>query len=394
MERDRLQPGPKSLAAPLAAVLGCLQPGIDPVFLALLSDACHVPAAAHGIIVGGTQAGAALGSLLVWRLGTLLPHRALIAGAAGATVLSMGTALADGLAAALVLRCGYGLAMGMVYAHAMSAYAARQPNKAYGSVFLVQLLLSTLVSLILPELAVAFGARAALAALALAPAGAFVALRAMYRGGGNAADRVRDDIRAPIPRAGWALAAATFWFICSTMLVWSFAAALAADAGIDERTIGHAVALGSLAGALTALAVMREKLVVPLLATAVIAGAFLAAPILLTQPGDATAFVVSIVLLNIGSTAIIIRCSGLATATSSDSRFRTFVACTHSLGLIAGPTVGSAMMAWAGADGLLVGLSVTLSGGVAAVVFANLSTTVSADAFRRWTLRSTAGHIA
>jgi len=27
-------------------------------------------------------------------------------------------------------------------------------------------------------------------------------------------------------------------------------------------------------------------------------------------------------------------------------------------------------------------------------VFANLSTTVSADAFRRWPLRSTAGHIA
>lgn len=394
MDRNGSQLGPMSLAAPLAAVLGCLQPGIDPVFLTLLSDACHIPAAAHGLIVGGTQAGAALGSLAVWRLGPLLPQRVLIVGAASAALLSLGTPLADGLAPALALRCGYGLAMGMIYAHTMSATAARRPNKAYGAVFLVQLLLSTLISLVLPELALALGAGAALATLALAPAGAFAALLAMQR-----RDRSREAaataevVHAHVPGAGWALAAATFWFICSTMLVWSFAAALAVAAGIDERTIGRAVAIGSLAGAVTAFAVMREKLLVPLPATALLAGAALAAPVLFTAPGEDLAFIAAIIALNIGSTAIIIRCSGLATATSRDSRFRTFVACTHTFGLIAGPTIGSAMMAWSGADGLLAGLSVTLTAGVGAVAYARVAA-IPTETWRQLTLRSAAGHIA
>jgi len=73
---------------------------------------------------------------------------------------------------------------------------------------------------------------------------------------------------------------------------------------------------------------------------------------------------------------------------------QTFVACTHSLGLIAGPTVGSAMMAWAGADGLLAGLSVTLSAGVAAVAYAGFTTVMTPEIWRQLTLRSTAGHIA
>jgi hypothetical protein len=88
-----------------------------------------------------------------------------------------------------------------------------------------------------------------------------------------------------VPVAGWALAAATFWFICSTMLVWSFSAALATRAGIADRTIGQAVAIGSVVGALTAVAVMRERLLVPLPVTALLSGLALASPVVLTVPG-------------------------------------------------------------------------------------------------------------
>ncbi|MDB5686119.1 MAG: transporter, partial [Rhizorhabdus sp.] len=358
------------MAAPFAAAIGCLQPGIDPVFLMLLSNASEVPPAAHGMIVGGTQAGAAIGSLIIWRLGTSLPHAALIGMAGIALGCSLATPLADSFAAVLALRCCYGLAMGMVYAYAMAAYAAKRPNKAYGAVFLIQLILSTLVSIGLPELELALGQQAALGMLAIAPASALAALLMLGAKDGPGADAaIIVESRAVVPVAGWALAAATFWFICSTMLVWSSAAALATSAGIASRTIGHAVAIGSIVGALTAVAVMRDKLLFPLPVTALLSAVALASPILLTAPGEDVAFVVSIILLNIGSTAIIIRCSGLATATSTDSRFRIFVACSHSLGLIAGPLLGSVMMALLGPAGLLFGAMIALPAGLGTVIW-------------------------
>ena len=364
-----------AIAAPFAAALAVLQPGIDPVFLMLLSNACRVPLAAHGMIVGGTQAGAAIGSLLVWRLGTRLPYKAVIGAAGVALLCSLMTPLGEGAAEVLTLRCCYGLAMGMVYAYAMAAYAAHGANKAYGAVFLIQLILSTLVSVGMPELELMLGEDGALATLSMVPASAMVSLLAM-----TVADDAVDggspiavETRSAIPVAGWALAAATFWFICSTMLVWSFTAALATAAGIENRTIGHAVAIGSIVGALTALAVMREKLLFPLPLTALLSGAALASPIILTAPGQDAAFVVSVILLNIGSTAIIIRCSGLATAASADSRFRIFVACAHSLGLIAGPLLGSAMMAMFGPAGLLAGVLIALPAGLGAVILADNS---------------------
>jgi len=181
------------------------------------------------------------------------------------------------------------------------------------------------------------------------------------------------EAKVAVPVAGWALAAATFWFICATMLIWSFSAGLATTAGIPDRTIGQAVAIGSISGALTAVAVMRERLLVPLSVTALLAGAALVSPIVLTVPGADAAFVVSIILLNIGSTAIIIRCSGLAAATSKNQRFRTFVACTHSLGLIAGPALGTLMMMVWGSSGLLAGLLFALAAGLGSVIWASVS---------------------
>lgn len=372
MERAGSRTSFTAAGAGLVAAFGCLQAGIDPVFLTLLSQASRVPLAAHGMIVGGTQAGAALGSLVIWRLGALLPHGAVVGAAAAALLCSLATAFADSFPTVLALRCCYGLAMGMVYAYSMAAYAVHRPNKAYGAVFLIQLLLSTLVSVLLPEIELAIGPEAALATLALVPASALAGLSVMARQAraqpGDAV--VPGDLRAPVPAAGWALAAATFWFICSTMLVWSSAAMLATSAGISNRTIGQAVAIGSLVGAMTAVAVMRDRLVVPLPITGLLSGAALASPILLTRPGGDLAFIAAIVLLNIGSTAIIIRCSGLATATSADSRFRVLVACSHTFGLIAGPLLGATMMGLFGADGLLFGALIALPAGLFSIFWA------------------------
>jgi hypothetical protein len=47
----------------------------------------------------------------------------------------------------------YGLGMGAVYARAMGGFASRRPTGAYAIVLLVQLMLATLLSLVLPELA-------------------------------------------------------------------------------------------------------------------------------------------------------------------------------------------------------------------------------------------------
>jgi hypothetical protein len=86
--------------------------------------------------------------------------------------------------------------------------------------------------------------------------------------------------------------------------------------------------------------------------------------------GDALGFVLAMVLLNIGSTAIIIRCSGLASALGLDPRFRVFVAATHNLGMSAGPALGSGML-WVLPDGgLLLGAGFAVVAGVLAVIVA------------------------
>ena len=354
----------------LAAALGCLPPAIDPMLLTLLSAAGIVPLAAHGTIVGTSQAGAALGSLAVWRFGTRLGWRPIAGAALLAALCSVLTAACASLPALLLLRGLYGAAMGMVFAHAMARCAAHRPSTAYGGMFLLQLLLATLVSLVLPALAEARGPASALAAMALAPALAAAMLIVASTGLEPVAVRPAIIGSAAVPPAGWALAAANFAVICATMLVWSFSGALAAAAGIGERMIGEAVALGSLAGAVTAIAVMRERLVMPLPLTALLGAALIVSPLLATSTGAGHAFIAAIIALNVGSTALIVRCSGLATGASPNPRFRMFVACTHSLGMIAGPLLGSFLFADAGIMGLAAGAAAILAAGVAAAAFA------------------------
>ncbi|MEH3048142.1 MFS transporter [Sphingomonas adhaesiva] len=360
---------PSSARAPwraiVVAALACLQPGIDPVFLTLLSQAGGLPAQTHGWIVGATQGGMAIGALLVWRRRPFLPRRASLFAALVAIVAAIATGVARDLAAMLAIRATFGVAMGIVYTEAMGAAAATHPTRSYATVFLSQLLLSTVTALALPTLSHAAGARATLLALALVPL--VVALLVA-----GAPSVVREEAPRGVARAtspiAWALALATFAFICATMMVWSSAGALATDHGFDAGAIGVAVAIGSITGAATALAMMRERRRWPLPLTGLAASACLLAPLVLTPLGDRTLFVGAIVLLNIGSTAIIIRCSGAAAAASDDAVFRRFVACTHPLGMIAGPLAGAGLTALAGVSGLAGGALASLACGCGALL--------------------------
>lgn len=353
-------------AAPVAAVAGCLQPAIDPVFLTLLSTATPVPAASHGWIVGATQGSAALGALGVWQWSARLPRRMGVAAGAMATLCAGLTPVAWGLGAVLALRAGYGLAMGALYALAMSSFAARRPSGSYATVLLAQSLVATLVSLALPAVAGRGGADLALGLLVLVPGVAMLAIGCVERPPQRS--HASPPRREPAPRAAWALAWAIFWFISATMMVWSLSGALAMRAGLSEAVIGEAVALGSLAAAATALAVMRERMVVPLWLSAILASGGLLAPLVLTRPQAPYAFVLAMVLFNIGFTVMSIRCSGLATAIHGDGRFRVLVAAMHNVGMAAGPILGSVAIWAAPGMGLLLAAGFAVAAGVASVV--------------------------
>ena len=362
---------PDAIAIAIAA-LACLQPGIDPVFLTLLSAAHGIDPTLHGWIVGATQGGMAVGAVIVWRYGTALPAR--LPGIAGGVALlcAIATAQTGGVGALLIVRALFGFSMGILYTDAMSAAAVRRPTSAYAAVFLTQLVLSTAVAFALPPVARAAGPHAALLALALVPCvAAALALGLPVRGRSEAASGPAEDGRGgAAPPAAWALATATFAFICATMMVWSFAGALAIDHGLGEDAIGLAVALGSIAGAVTALAVMRGRLLVPLPLTGLFASLCLLAPPILTPSGERWLFVGAILLLNVGSTAIIIRCSAAATAAGETALFRRLVACTHPLGMIAGPVAGSVLTTVAGHRGLEAGAIVALATGCGALLVA------------------------
>jgi len=370
----------KQFSAGLAAVLGCLQPAIDPVFLALASSATGLRAEDHGWVVGATQAAAALGALLVWWLGAdwqrIARGRAGQLAAALALLAALLTPLAAGLPWLLGLRAAYGLGMGAIYASAMGAYAAslqERATKAYGVVLLGQLLMATAVSPVLPILAEGLGADVALWCLAMVPALALAAVSGMAPWA-EAEPAHAQHARTPL--AGWALALGTFWFICATMMVWSLSGGLAMAAGLGHDLIGQAVSLGSLAGAATAWVVMRRsgrRERVPLVLQGLLAGMAVLSPLVLIGPEQGVGLITSMVLLNIGSTAIIILGSGLASAAAKDSRFRVLVAATHNLGMTAGPALGSALV-WADPEhGIFIGAALSVGFAVLALTLAGVS---------------------
>jgi len=360
------------VATILLAALGVLQPGIDPVFLTLLTLVHRVPPIDHGWFVAASQIGMAIGSLIIWRKGSEITAGQFAGLALGACVAAVATVEIQSVRALLLTRAGYGFFMGMLYAHAMSAASAHRPTNAYGAVFLVQLLLSTILALLLPSVAVLAGPRPALAALCLVPLTAFGLVvwrnRAAAQNGRRSYDPPDSGERHPVPRPAWAMALATLLFIMATMMVWSFTGALAIAAHIDTGVIAEAVAIGSFAGAVTAAMVMRDRPLLSLPVTGLLAAPALLAPMAAAANGDGTLFVAAVILLNIGSTAIIIRSSGAAAAMSLDIVFRRLVVCTHSVGMIAGPVIASAAAYLMGGVGLPVAAVTAVVAGFVALL--------------------------
>lgn len=361
------------VAAIATAALACLQPGIDPVFLTLLSSAGRLDPANHGWIVGATQTGMALGALVAWRSGDRLPRHSVTTAALLALIAAIGTLHATSVWTLIPVRMLYGGAMGLIYTQVMSNLAAERSTSAYGIVFLVQLILSTLVALVLPAIAQATSPSSAVTALFLLPLAIVILGQCVSGSAGTIQPRrfsEAPDDNDPTPKAAWALLSATFWFICTTMMVWSFSGALAIAAGIGETTIGHAVAIGSVIGVATAAIVARDRPILPLILCGPLAGLSLLAPLFMTQPGQDGAFILSIGLLNIGSTAMIIRCSGAASERGGTAFFRRLVAASHSLGMIAGPVIGATLTYTLGMHGLAIGALCALSAACIALLAA------------------------
>ncbi|MGD9812053.1 MAG: MFS transporter, partial [Sphingobium sp.] len=160
------------LPAVILACIGCLQPGIDPVFLTLLSSAHGLAPAYHGWIVSATQTGMAIGSLATWRWG--MPRPGLAMAAVAAVLAALGTARIGYFPVLLAIRALYGTAMGSLYTQAMSNAAIGRPHGAYGAVFLCQLMVSTGIALVLPAISDVTGAKTALNVLAIPPLVALV----------------------------------------------------------------------------------------------------------------------------------------------------------------------------------------------------------------------------
>lgn len=363
----------------VVAALGILQPGIDPVFLALISNAHGLEPALHGWIVSATQAGLALGSLMSLVAGSRLPAFAFAGTMAAAVLMALLTSVTGDFAALLILRTLHGVAMGMLYTQAMAHAARMRTNGAFAFAFLLQLALSTIVAAILPVLAQTMGAPMALAVLALAPLVCLIVVLfapgALGLEGGQGAvgsSGGRADVLPVSGSAGKAdgalpvqlglAALALFCFVCATMMVWSLTGAMAMAAGFDDKTIGMAVSIGSLVGAVTALAVFRERVIVSPRLTALLCGLCLMAPVAGARSGDAVQFVAALILFNIGSTAIVIRCSGFAAAEAlrrSQTAMR-FVYCVQSTAMIAGPSIGSLAAMTGREDGPLMPAAVAV----------------------------------
>lgn len=339
----------------LAAGLGLLQPGIDPVFLVLLSANSTLAPGSHGLVVGVSQAGMAAGAVLAARSRT---PPLWLAGIAG-TLAALATVFAEGLPTILTLRAGFGLATGMIYAAALrdATAAARAPTPAHamGTILLAQLALATLVALLLPEVASSAGPATALLSLAVVP----IAATCLLTADREAPPVVLSKIDAPQRRSPAIVA--VFLFVAASAMIWSYVGAGAVVAGFSNQIVGLAVALGSVAAGVAALVVARAKPRLPLPASASLTGLAMAAPLLMT--GSALAYVAAMIAFNIGATYAVARFSAVAIGQGD----RAAVPVVQAVAMVAGPLVGAAAIALGGVPALgFVGL-LTLTAGLAAI---------------------------
>lgn len=321
----------------LVAAIALLQPGIDPIFLMLLSHHSGLAIADHGLVVAASQAGMAAGALLFATM-RRLPASALRWAAFGALLASLGTVWAPGLAALLGIRTLFGACTGLIYAAALSAATRRDPGHAMGTVLLAQLVMATAVALLLPQITARAGTGTALAALA-----GFAAFNLWRIDARDYAPRTDPALPAAAGRSTPA-AIAVFLFVAGSMMVWSYMGAEGMATGLSEGTVGIGVALGSVAGGvaalLVALASRRGWPPLPL----VLAGALCALAMLspFAAPAGAAGFAAVMILFNIGATYSVAAFS--AHAIGRGGAMRRLVPALQSSAMVVGPALAAAAM--------------------------------------------------
>jgi hypothetical protein len=356
----------------VVAALACLQPGIDPVFLVLLSGNPAISLSSHGLIVSASQFGMMLGAVFYWRSPARIGRSRAAMLAAAALSLSLLTALADAVAALVALRALYGFSTGVLYTRGASAAAARNAPQAFGTIFLMQLLLSSLVAAVLPWVAGQAGTATGLALLALAPATILMLLLLARGTEAPAQPQSRFAGQKPSPNKAGSIAAAAalFLFICATMMIWSHVGAAAMEAGLDDGEIGWGVAIGSLSGAVPAMATSYLRGRFPVLLGGGASALAMVTPLLFRGSMDVTSFTIMMVLFNVGSTYVIIRCSALAVELNPTGFMRRAASAMHPAGMIAGPMIGFVAMRFNGATGLTEMAVVAVSAAMVALATA------------------------
>jgi hypothetical protein len=338
------------------AALACLQPGIEPVFLNLLTAHAGLPPVQHGWVAGGGQLGMALGALLCWSVPSTTTRVVALVATLTASAVGLLMVGAVEIEWIILIRAIMGFCSGLVFTRATGAATRANPNHAFGMILLIQLLLATAVSIILPLAATATTPAFAIGLTSLCPIAMFVLLA----GEGTPVDD-RSAARPLIPSTvgrrpplvSVALVLAMFLVVATTMMIWSYAGALGTFMGLGDQSVGLGVAVGSFSGVLPALAASRTSPRAPPALTGLICGlamlTLLAIPAL--RMGEA-GFITAMCLFNVGSTFAIIRFSALAVGQNAPAALRRCVAALHCAAMVAGPFAAGGAVNLAGFDGL------------------------------------------
>ncbi|CAN5344935.1 hypothetical protein BH10PSE12_BH10PSE12_18410 [soil metagenome] len=365
------------------AALACLQPGIEPVFLNLLTAHAGLAPLQHGWVAGSGQLGMALGALLCWSVPAMTGRSvALGAGAIGcaATIAMLDAFQLEWIMAARTIM---GFSAGILFTRATSAATRANANHAFGMILLIQLLLATAVSLALPLVALQTSPAFAIGLMALCPAAICLLLVAereqgeREQGEWEQANRITSysDERVAIAHRPLAVSVAAilamFLFIVTTMMIWSYAGALGANMGLDDSSIGLAVAIGSFSGVLPALAAARMTVRVAPALTGLACG--MAMLTLLAVPAldmGRAGFIGAMCFFNIGSTFAIIHFSALAVGSQAPAALRRCVAALHCTAMVVGPFAAGSAVELGGFPGLDLLATLALGVAVAALAFA------------------------
>jgi hypothetical protein len=317
------------------AALAALQPGIEPVFLILLTSAVALAPADYGWVVGAGQIGMAAGSILCWGGGALATRGVAVGAAAVAVAASLAIAHFSDLASIAALRAIFGLCTGVIFTRSTGAAAGGRPDHAFGTIFFIQLLLSTGVAALLPLVAQLTSAAVAIQLLALCPAAMLLLLVSTVRiptGRTEAQPALAGE--GPLVPPG--AAAALFLFVCVTMMIWTYVGAIGGAMGLNDGEIGIAVAIGSLSGAVPAMVASYAARLHSAPAIAVPCAVAMLTPLLALGAGLGHAgFTAALCLFNIGSTY-------------ARGRSRRLIAALHCLGMATGPLLGALAVGSAG----------------------------------------------